>query len=491
MIDATKIISSIDSKIETALEDDSPLEKLMLESDLAYFAERKLNMEINQHHEKWSELAAKHPRIAICAARDHGKSFMWCFAYSIWRAYHNWMPELGEEFKSIPRISLGYIFSNTQPQATDHLELIKQELETNEYLAHLLPDHKSLWSKKGVKLRNGAIIRARGWGVSVRGAHPCWIVCDDVLQEENLYSELTRNKEKDYLFSAVTPMLIPSGQLIVVGTPFHAEDLYNELEENERYIFGRYPALDDIGTPLWPTRYSKESLLERKQEIGTTRFTREYLVVPISDENSLFPESMTSACFDPQFEMPTELKKEDRKDIRVYTGVDLAMSTTVGADYTVITTLAVDQHQNRWIVDIRRKKGMGMTDQLREIQNVYQLYKPERIYIEDNNFQRVFKDELVRRTDMPVSGFTTTGYNKNSLERGVPSLQILFENRKFVIPRKTARDRTMTDILIHELKSFTWTDGKLQGLGAHDDMVMSLWIANEAVNASSFNFTFG
>ena len=114
-----------------------------------------------------------------------------------------------------------------------------------------------------------------------------------------------------------------------------------------------------------------------------------------------------------------------------------------------------------------------------------------RIYIEDNNFQRVFKDELVRRTDMPVSGFTTTGYNKNSLERGVPSLQILFENRKFVIPRKTARDRTMTDILIHELKSFTWTDGKLQGLGAHDDMVMSLWIANEAVNASSFNFTFG
>ena len=79
---------------------------------------------------------------------------------------------------------------------------------------------------------------------------------------------------------------------------------------------------------------------------------------------------------------------------------------------------------------------------------------------------------------------------RNSLDRGVPSLQMLFENKKFVIPRKTERDRRITDVLINELKCFTWAEGKLQGLGAHDDTVMSLWIADEACNTYQFSFTF-
>ncbi len=131
-----------------------------------------------------------------------------------------------------------------------------------------------------------------------------------------------------------------------------------------------------------------------------------------------------------------------------------------------------------------------MTNQLREIENVHQIYKPSKILIEDNAFQRVFRDELVSRTDLPVEGFTTTARNKNDAERGVPSLQILFENRKFVLPYKTERDRKIIGNLCHELRSFSWMEGKLQGLGAHDDMVMSLWIANECASSAAFSFTF-
>lgn len=465
-------------------------DEFLLRNDLSYFAEKILNMEIAPHHIEWSGLAAKHNRVGINAARDHGKSFFWCFAYVIWRAYYAWIPELGPEFKSIPRIPLGYIFSNTQDQAIKHLEIVKNELETNPKLMHLLPARKEVWSKQEIRLANGAIIRARGWGVSVRGAHPTHIVCDDILSEENLYSELTRNKEKNYLFSAVTPMLIPNGQLIVVGTPFHATDLYSDLAGNKAYTFKKFAALNDKEEPLWPTRYSKDMLLGRRGEVGSTRFSREYLCVPIDDGASLFPRAVLEGCFDNQYTMPKHLEPEDRAEVQLYTGVDLALSTAVGADYTVITTLAVDSYRNYWIVDIRRKKGMAMTEQLREIENVYNQYRPLKIYIENNSFQRVFHDELVRRTDMPVEGFTTTRYNKNSMEFGVPSLQILFENRKFIIPRKTERDREITNHLCTELSSFTWIDGKLQGLGAHDDMVMSLWLAKECASSSSFTFSF-
>jgi phage terminase large subunit-like protein len=231
-------------------------------------------------------------------------------------------------------------------------------------------------------------------------------------------------------------------------------------------------------------------LLARKEEVGSTRFAREYLCLPISDESSLFPERILQACYDPEFEMPTFLDDQTKRDLRVFTGVDLALSATVGADYTVITTLGIDRFQRRWILDIRRKKGLSLMEQLREVESVYRTYRPAKILIENNGFQKVFADELIKNTDMPVEGFTTTAHNKNDLAQGVPGLQILFENKKFVIARKTERDLKITDVLINELKCFTWQEGKLQGLGAHDDTVMSLWIANMAASSYSFNFDF-
>ncbi len=465
---------------------------ILMQRDLSYFAENMLNMEIATHHKLWSKLVAKNKKLCVEAPRDHGKSFFFSFAYPIWRAYYNWIPDGldPKKFKSIPRVSVGYIFSNTVDQAIKLLQIIKEEIEGNERLQHLIPAKKDIWSKTEIKLSNGAYIRARGWGQSVRGAHPVWISCDDTLNDQTIYSEMTRNKQIDYFYSAVTPMLVPYGQLVVVGTPFHQEDLYQKLAENRTYLFFRTPALDDeTGEPLWPTRYSREMLLQRKEEVGSTRFAREYLCTPISDDAALFPETTLQACYDNQFSMPNHMSQQDRENLRVYTGVDLALSSTVGADYTVITTIGVDDKKNRYLLDIKRKKGLPMMEQLRLIEDTYRTYRPLRVLIEDNAFQRVFKDELIRNTDIPVEGFTT-GVNKQALDRGVPSLQILFENRKFVIPRKTERDRILTDLLVNELKCFTWQEGKLQGLGAHDDMVMSLWIANEAATGHSFNFDF-
>ena len=464
-------------------------EEILLEKSLSYFAERMLNMEISHHHESWSDLIAEYEKLCVEAPRDHGKSFFYSFAYPIWRAYHNWLPEMPANlFKSIPRICVGYIFSNTQDQAVKLLHIIKHEIESNPNLTHLVPASKDIWSKTEIKLANGAIIRARGWGQGVRGAHPVWVVADDCLNDETIYSEVTRNKQVDYFYSAVTPMLVPGGQLAVVGTPMHQEDLYEKLRENPAYKFVRMPAINDMGEALWPTRYTQKMLLARKEEIGSTRFAREYLCTPISDGSSLFPERILLPCVDKTHTMPSHLTFEDHEILRVYTGVDLAMSSTVGADFTVIMTIGVDKQDNRWILDIRRKKGLSMGDQLREIQNVNKCFRPIKIYIEDNAFQRVFVDELTRNTDVPVQGFRTTGRNKNSLEFGVPSLQILFESRKFVFPYMTARDREYTDCVLNELKCFTYVNSKLQGLGAHDDTVMALWIANNALADSQFSF---
>lgn len=464
---------------------------VFLRRDLAYFAENMLGMEVSGHHIEWSEHVAKHSRLALNAPRDHGKSYFFSFAYVIWRIYHTWIPPLpSADFKSHPRRPLGYIFSSSQENAVKFLEMVKIELETNPKLQHLVPKSDATWSKMEIQCANGATVRAKGWGMAVRGGHPGWVVCDDVLNDENLYSEITREKQIEYFYSAVTPMVIPGGQITVIGTPFHQQDLYASLEKNEKYFFKRYSAILPNGAALWPTRYTRGMLDEKKREVGSTRFTREYLCVPIADTNSLFPERIVGENYRNDLSLVTEMTPELRNEYTLFTGVDLALSSTIGADYTVITTIGLDKHKNRRLFDIRRFKGRQMTEQLREIEDVYRTFRPQKILIEDNQFQRVFKDELVRTTDLPVEGFTTTASAKNSLERGVPSLQVLFENKKFQIPRKTERDRRITDDLIHELRCFTYVNGKLQGLGAHDDTVMSLWIANEASQTSAFSFTF-
>ena len=462
----------------------------MLRTDLSFFAEEILDMEIVDHHIEWSDLVYRYPeRLALNAPRDHGKSYFFSFAYAVWRAYYNWIPEI-KDMKSVPKHSLGYIFSNTEQQAIDFLKIIKREIMRNPKLAHLYPTQKGAkWAAKEIVLSNGAEIRARGWGSSTRGGHPVWVICDDVLTDDVIYSEMQREKQRDYFFSAITPMVVPGGQIGVIGTPFHAEDLYKSLRDNPEYYFQRYAALKEDGSALWPSRYSRATLEKRKNELGSTRFTREYLCVPISDESSLFPERVLRWNYEHEFTMPARLNSNERQDLKIYTGVDFAMSTNVGADYTVITTIGVDKYENKWLLDIRRKKGMGLTEQLRMIQDVHYCYRPTKILLETNQMQRIFYDELVRKTDLPVESFNT-GTNKNSLEKGVPSLQILFENRKFKIARKTERDREITDVLVNELKCFTWQDGKLQGVGAHDDCVMSLWLAVEASRQQGFSFSF-
>jgi hypothetical protein len=467
---------------------DDAIDEFCRRTDLAYFAETVLDLEIVDHHRAWSELLARYRRLGINAPRDHGKSYFFSFAYVIWRLYYGWVPPVTG--RSVPKRPVGYVFSSTEENAIAFLDMVKSEIETNDKLRFLLPHTRSSWSKTEIVCANRATVRARGWQSRVRGGHPVWIIADDVLNDETIYSEVQRQKQIDYFYSAVTPMLVPGGQMCVVGTPFHETDLYASLKANAEYHFYACPAINPDGTALWPTRYSREMLEQKKREVGATRFTREYLCTPISDTNSLFPDKIIKDNLRADISLLTEANEAIHNEYQIFTGVDLALSSTVGADYTVITTLGIDKFKNRRILDIKRFKGRSMTEQLREIERVHAAFRPLKIFIEDNAFQRVFADELVRNTDLPVEGYTTTASAKNSLERGIPSLQVLFENAKFQIPRATERDRRITDELIHELRCFSFIDGKLQGLGAHDDMVMSLWIAGECACSSQFSFSF-
>lgn len=434
---------------------------------------------ISEHHQEWDRLAYEHKRLCVLAARDHGKTYFFDFAYPIWQI-------LRKPWGS------GFIFSATQPQAERILGDIKYEIETNPRLQWLMPSRKDRWSSTSIRLSNGHRIFARGFGTKVRGAHPDWIVCDDVLNDETMYSELVRQKQIDYFYTAITNMIVPSGQIVVVGTPFHKSDLYASLKENPEYHFQKYQAIDDSGKALWPDRYSAALLARRRVEIGAIRFTREFLCEPVSDDMSLFPGTLFRGEPVEQFQLTLGMPKEfwDSLGVQIYVGVDFAMSSSVQADYTVIWVMGTDKFGNRWVIDIIRKKGLPYQEQLSLINEVGRRYDPALIFLESNQMQRIFGDELIRLTDLPIKEFTT-GVQKNSLDKGVPSLRVLLENKKFRIPRGDRRSIEETEVWIDEMRSFTWAEGKLQSVGGHDDTVMGCWICDQAIRHGGFAFTFG
>jgi hypothetical protein len=139
---------------------------------------------------------------------------------------------------------------------------------------------------------------------------------------------------------------------------------------------------------------------------------------------------------------------------------------------------------------MQREKGLAFQDQLSLINTVARRYDPALIFLEDNQMQRIFGDELIRTSDLPIKKFTT-GVQKNSLDKGVPSLRVLLENKKVRIPRGDKRSVEMTDLWIDEMRGFTWVDGKLQSVEAHDDTVMAFWICDQAIRQGGFEFTFG
>ena len=89
-------------------------------------------------------------------------------------------------------------------------------------------------------------------------------------------------------------MLVPGGQIIVVGTPFHASDLYGDLKSKSKTATGsdkgwfmiEYPAIFPDGRILWPQRWSFADLMEKRTTQGNIIFSRENLCRPITNESS-------------------------------------------------------------------------------------------------------------------------------------------------------------------------------------------------------------
>jgi hypothetical protein len=477
----------------------------MVHASCAYFAAEYLSgpgqapyygrFLIGKHHLAWDKILAESKKACILASRDHGKSYFWSLAFPIWQG--GWK-EPG---------SLGYIFSASQELAEDFLQKIKDEILSNPRLKHLIPgSNDRTWSKREIHLSDGTVIRARGWGVRVRGGHPHWIICDDVLDDTSLYSETKRSRAVDYFFSVPVNMVVPGGILIVVGTPFHHADLYSKIKATNKYAYSVFAARNKEGEALFPDRYDEAALKDKEEEIGAARFAREFMCIPLTDEASLFP----SKLFEGDVRLPYKLGLPgsywEERGMPRYAGVDVAFSAETKADWFVIFIIALDSKGVRWIVDIIRRHGIGFQVMKDLIKDVNTKYGCDSINIEANQAQRFLPDAMIQEEGLSnvrryftsgvqpkkdwKKGMTTLTVGKHSIDRGVPAMRMSLENRQWRIPRGDEHSIEMTDIWIGEMGCITYQNGKVLSVGEHDDTAMACWMADTACRMGGASFAF-
>lgn len=462
---------------------------------LNYFITTMLpDFQMNWHHIEWGNMVQKYKRLSIIAARDHGKSYFFSFAYILWKLYRY---EKSTAYKIAPKeyqnSKLGMLITNEFNLAKHLLGFVKEEIEENDLLREaLFPGKEQKWAETEITCKNGASLVIKSFGSKMRGYHPGYIVLDDFMNDSVLYSEEQRNKYISMFYSVVMNMLIPGGQVINVGTPYSNKDLFAELKTKPAWKVFEYPALFPDGSLLWSDRHDIKSIIEKKEQ-GSLIFSREILVRPISSESTIFPWSVLQRSFVgmDEYKIVNNIWSHPKKFKRVAIGCDFAISANIGADWSVFTVLGVDEHDNYWLLHQWRAKGKTYTEQMAVIKKLNTDFKPDVIFVESNQMQVIFA-QGAKEAGLPVVEHTT-GTNKHDLRSGLPGLAILFEQGRFKFPRGDQRSIDTSDSLCMELTSVTWTEkGRLEGVGEHDDQAMSLWIARLAADYinSSFNFSF-
>lgn len=240
-----------------------------------------------QLHKPICDFLQKDPalRKVLMLPRDHYKSTI-VVAYILWRLCHN--PE--------ERILL---VGDTATTAQDKLTKIRSLVATSKMLHVLFRDRvppEVLKSRQNENLPGSAeeltiprekahqepSIRAVGVTGARAGAHYTLIICDDLFTKEAKDQPATAAKIRDWADGAEALLeLAYEHQILVVGTPWHHEDVYAHLAGEEGswhqstsedfYAELKKPFFDESGDPIFPELYGgKENAMDFAERMAAT-----------------------------------------------------------------------------------------------------------------------------------------------------------------------------------------------------------------------------
>jgi predicted phage terminase large subunit-like protein len=271
----------------------------------------------------------------------------------------------------------------------------------------------------------GMITAGAGGPITGRGAHV--LILDDLVKNhEEAHSRLQRERVWDWYRSVAYTRLEPGGSLILIQTRWHEADLAGRLlaEEPDRWRVLSLPALAEESDPigrqegeaLWPARYPQAALDETRATLGGYLWSALYQQRPAPEAGAVFRREWFRTFEDRgdayRFGDATIPKARSRR----FCTVDLAVSTSTQADYTVIATWAVTPHNDLLLIDLLRDR-LEAPDIVPAIRRVYEQHRPAQIGVERAGFQLALIQEA-RRSGLPIQALNP---DLDKLSRALPA----------------------------------------------------------------------
>jgi predicted phage terminase large subunit-like protein len=255
---------------------------------------------------------------------------------------------------------------------------------------------------------------------------------DDLEDDEAVMNKESRRKLKNWFFKVLLPARDPNNyKIFYVGTPLHDDSLLANLMNDETWCPVKFPIQDEWGNPAWASRFSKkwidtEMAKFRKQGMGKA-FFQEYMLQVLDDDDAIFKKDMF-----------TYYDKGDMgkfiHQMNVFTSVDLAISKEDYADYTVITTVAVNS-DNHWFILNQDVSKSSMSETINRLFGELSKYRPQMLVLETVAYQLAFKqqveEEMLRRNSF--TRIETTKKMKKELK--IQSLQPRYTTQSIHHPK--------------------------------------------------------
>lgn len=286
------------------------------------------------------------------------------------------------------------IASKTSNNAEAFLKEIKGHFENNQKLIEIFgvyydPQRVGKWDTREIEVlprtvhTKEASITCVGVDGTIVGRHYDVIISDDLVDEENTRTKYMRDKAKQWYYQTLDPTLEPPdvnvphrGEHHRLGTRYHYDDMYGHLIANE--LKGHHqiiPALKDGRSP-WPEKYPPQWFQEKRNKSGLIIFNAQY---------QCDTEAMKGEIF--QYD---DCQIVDEKDLpgglRIFMGVDLAISEKEQADKFAIVVIGVDDTERHYALDYFEGQ-LRFNQQTAKILEYAKRWDPIRTAIETNAYQ--------------------------------------------------------------------------------------------------------
>jgi predicted phage terminase large subunit-like protein len=339
----------------------------------------------------------------LAAPRSHAKTVV-TLMYVLWKIctsekeldFAVWISSTNSLATKVGGIALEALYDEDL-QRIFEIDIISKNKEQIEF---------TVFGKKRAIYFDGIFGKTRG--INYKGERPSIVVCDDVENDENIISIDQRTKLDRVYKSNILSLGDGETQYILIGTVLHFDSLLsNQLKQHESLFFATTPE-----NPLWPERFGKKELLEKKKQFGSLVYAQEYENRPMLDEDAIFKPDWIQYGFE-----PVE---------RFILSVDPAISKSDKADNTGLILLG-SKGANIYVLEDFTAKYSSV-ELVNKILKIADLYNLEAILIEEVAYQSAIREWIFEKTNRPLP-IKAVKPEKDKVRRAIAE-SVHFENGK-------------------------------------------------------------